>query len=101
MWPCSGTVFDDRLVERPHIRRLSGVATPLRHLLITPFQTDKLVEGVKALLRKAATHTADDLSPTIGTAIDTSTPAECANWFAAAECDAGCCRSRPATSPGR
>ena len=32
MWPCSGTVFIDRLVERPHIRRLSRVATRLRHL---------------------------------------------------------------------
>ena len=45
MWPCSGTVFVDRLVERPHIRRLSRVAIRLRHLLITPFQTDKLFEG--------------------------------------------------------
>lgn len=47
MRPCSGTVFDDQPVERPYIRRLSGVATPLRHLLNTPFSTDKPVEGAK------------------------------------------------------
>jgi len=35
----------DQPVERPHIRRLSGVATPLRHRVNTPFLTDKLVEG--------------------------------------------------------
>ena len=45
MRPCSGTVFADQPVERPHIRRLSGVATPLRQLVNTPFQTDKRVEG--------------------------------------------------------
>lgn len=31
--PCSGTVFDDQPVERPHIRRPRGVATSLRHLV--------------------------------------------------------------------
>jgi transposase len=43
--PCSGTVYVDQPVERPHIRRLSGVATPLRHLVDIPFPTDKPVEG--------------------------------------------------------
>jgi hypothetical protein len=46
MRPCSGTVFDDQPVERPHIHRLSGVAIPLRNLVNTPFSTDKLVEGL-------------------------------------------------------
>lgn len=44
MRPCSGAVFIDQPVERPYIRRLSGVATPLRHLVITQFHTDKPVE---------------------------------------------------------
>ena len=43
---------------------------------------------LKALLRKAAARTVDDLSRAIGTAIDTLTPAECANYFAAAGYDA-------------
>ena len=46
MRPCLGTVFDDQPVERPHIRRLRGVAIPLRNLVNTPFSTDELVEGL-------------------------------------------------------
>ena len=42
---------------------------------------------LKALLRKAAARSLDDLWRTIGTAIDTFTPAECANYFAAAGYD--------------
>ena len=40
-----GIAIGRQPVERLHIRRLSGVATPLRHLVNTPFSTDKLVEG--------------------------------------------------------
>ena len=43
---------------------------------------------LKALLRKAAARTVDDLSRAISSAIDTFTPAECANYFAAAGYDA-------------
>ena len=39
---------------------------------------------LKALLRKAAARTIDDLWAAIGTAIDVFTPGECANYFAAA-----------------
>lgn len=46
MRPCSGAVFDDQPVERPHILRLSGVAAPLRLLLGISFSTGKPVKGL-------------------------------------------------------
>ena len=39
---------------------------------------------LKALLRKAAARTVDDLSDTIANAIDAFTPSECEDYFAAA-----------------
>ena len=39
---------------------------------------------LKALLRKAAARTVDDLSDAIANAIDAFTPSECENYFAAA-----------------
>jgi transposase len=43
---------------------------------------------LKAMLRKAAARTVEDLWNTIGRIIATFTPAECANYFAAASYDA-------------
>ncbi len=43
---------------------------------------------LKAMLRKAAQRTIDGLWNTIGRIVDTFTPAECANYFAAAGYDA-------------
>ena len=43
---------------------------------------------LKALLRKAAERTVESLWAAIGRLIDLITPAECANMFAAAGCDA-------------
>jgi transposase len=43
---------------------------------------------LKAMLRKAAERTLDDLWRSIGRIIDTFTPTECANYFAAAGYDA-------------
>jgi transposase len=43
---------------------------------------------LKAMLRKAAERTLDDLWRSIGRIIDTFTPIECANYFAAAGYDA-------------
>ncbi len=43
---------------------------------------------LKAMLRKAAERTLEGLWSTIGRIIDTFTPAECANYFAAAGYDA-------------
>jgi transposase len=43
---------------------------------------------LKAMLRKAAARTVDGLWSVIGRSIDTFTPAECTNYFAAAGYDA-------------
>ncbi len=43
---------------------------------------------LKALLRKAAARTIDELWDVIGRSLDAFTPAECANYFAAAGYDA-------------
>lgn len=43
---------------------------------------------LKALLRKAATRTIDELWRVIGESLDAFTPAECANYFAASGYDA-------------
>jgi transposase len=43
---------------------------------------------LKAMPRKAAARTVEALRNTIGRVIDTFTPTECANYFAAAGCDA-------------
>ena len=42
---------------------------------------------LKALLRKAAARTIDDLWQAIATVIDTFTPTECVNYFEAAGYD--------------
>jgi transposase len=44
---------------------------------------------LKSALREAAERSVDGLWGAIGRILDTSTPAECANHFAAAGCDAG------------
>lgn len=64
-----------------------------RQLFLPPYSPDfnpieNAFAKLKALLRKAAARTVDDLSRAIGAAIDTFTPAECANYFAAAGYDA-------------
>ena len=43
---------------------------------------------LKALLRRAAARTVDELWAVIGASLDTFTPAECINYFAAAGYDA-------------
>ncbi|PZN92059.1 MAG: IS630 family transposase, partial [Alphaproteobacteria bacterium] len=43
---------------------------------------------LKALLRKAAARTNDDLWQVIGESLDAFSPTECANYFAAAGYDA-------------
>ena len=58
-------------------------------LYLPPYSPDfNLIENafakLKAFLRKAAARTIPDLWQVIGNAIDTFTPAECANYFTAA-----------------
>ena len=64
-----------------------------RLLFLPPYSPDfnpieNAFAKLKAYLRKAAAPTIDDLTGAIGAAIDTFTPAECANYFAAAGYDA-------------
>lgn len=89
--------------------RLSGMTAPLvidgpmtgawfkargaRLLFLPPYSPnfnpiENAFAKLKALLRKAAARTVDDLSRAIGAAIETFTPAERANYFTAAEYDA-------------
>ncbi len=62
-------------------------------LLLPPYSPDlnpieNAFSKFKAYLRKAAARTVDELWAAIGRAIDTYTPQECANYFAAAGYDA-------------
>jgi transposase len=59
---------------------------------------------LKALLRKAAERTVDGLGTAIGPILDASTPSGCANYFAAAGCDANRAKKalgRSGTGAGR
>ena len=67
--------------------------TGARLLFLPPYSPDfnpieNAFSKLKALLRKAAARTIDQLWTAIASAIDTFTPAECANYFAAAGYDA-------------
>ena len=48
MRPCSATILQDREVERPHIRRRDGVATPSRSSPLCTFPTHKRSRGTCA-----------------------------------------------------
>jgi transposase len=68
-------------------------ATGARLLFLPPYSPDfnpieNAFSKLKALLRKAAARTVDDLWRAVGKAIDTFTPQECENYFAAAGYDA-------------
>jgi len=63
--------------------------TGARLLFLPPYSPDmnpieNAFAKLKALLRKAAERTIDDLWNAVGTLIDCFTPAECANYFRAA-----------------
>ena len=65
----------------------------VRLLFLPPYSPDfnpieKVFSKLKALLRKAAERTVEGLWTTIGKLLDAFTPAECANYFAAAGYDA-------------
>jgi transposase len=64
-----------------------------RLLFLPPYSPDfnpieKVFSKLKALLRKAAERTVEGLWTTIGKLLDAFSPAECANYFAAAGYDA-------------
>ena len=76
----------------PRVRELVEAAgASLRYL--PPYSPDfnpieNAFAKLKALLRKTAARTVDALWAAIGRLVDTFTPAECANYFAAAGYDA-------------
>ena len=68
-------------------------ATGARLLFLPPYSPDfnpieNAFSKLKALLRKAAARSIDELWDVIGRSLDAFTPAECANYFAAAGYDA-------------
>jgi transposase len=77
----------------PRVRELIETAgASLRYL--PPYSPDfnpieNAFAKLKALLRKAAERTIEGLWTAIGRLLDSFTPAECANYFAAAGYDAG------------
>ncbi|MDQ1232145.1 transposase [Sphingomonas sp. SORGH_AS 879] len=86
-------ILDNLPAHKSVAAREAIEARGARLLFLPPYSPDfnpieNAFAKLKALLRKAAARTVDDLSRTIGAAIDTFTPAECANYFAAAGYDA-------------
>ena len=78
--------------KRPAVRHAIEAAGA-RLLYLPPYSPDfnpieNAFAKLKALLRKAAARTITALERAIADAIDTFTPAECANYFAAAGYDA-------------
>ena len=68
-------------------------ATGAQLLFLPPYSPDfnpieNAFSKLKALLRKAAARTVDELWVAVASAIDTFTPTECTNYFAAAGSDA-------------
>ena len=68
-------------------------ATGAQLLFLPPYSPDfnpieNAFSKLKALLRKAAARTIDELWAAVASAIDTFTPTECNNYFAAAGYDA-------------
>jgi transposase len=75
----------------PHVRQLIEAAGA-RLLFLPPYSPDfnpieNAFARLKAMLRKAAERTVDGLWSAIGRIVETFSPAECANYFAAAGYD--------------
>jgi transposase len=87
-------VIMDNLSSRkgPAVRAMIEAAGAML-LYLPPYSPDfnpieNAFSKLKAMLRKAAQRTVEGLWNTIGTLIDTFTPTECQNYFAAAGYDA-------------
>lgn len=86
-------ILDNLPAHKSAAARAAIEAKGARLLFLPPYSADfNSIENafakLKALLRKAAARTVDDVSRAIGAAIETFTPAECANYLAAAGDDA-------------
>ena len=86
-------VMDNLTAHKGVAVREAIEATGARLLFLPPYSPDfnpieNAFSKLKALLRKAAARSIDELWDVIGRSLDAFTPAECANYFAAAGYDA-------------
>jgi transposase len=81
-------VMDNLPAHKPAAVRAAIEAASAELRFLPPYSPDfnpieNAFSKLKAILRKAAVRTVDDLWRTIGDALDTFTPNECQNYFAA------------------
>jgi len=86
-------ILDNLPAHKGAAVRTAIEAVGARLLFLPPYSPDfnpieNAFSKLKALLRKAAARTIDDLWRVIGESLDAFTPNECANYFAAAGYDA-------------
>ena len=86
-------IMDNLPAHKGSAVREAVEATGARLLFLPPYSPDfnpieNAFAKLKALLRKAAARTIDELWAVIGRSLDAFTPAECANYFTAAGYDA-------------
>jgi transposase len=87
--PGDVVILDNLAAHKSAAIRTAIEATGASLRFLPPYSPDlnpieNAFAKLKALLRKAAARTLDDLWTTIAKAIDTFTPSECANYFTAA-----------------
>ena len=87
--PGDVVILDNLPAHKGEAVREAVAATGARLLFLPPYSPDfnpieNAFAKLKALLRKAAARTVDELWRVIGRSVDTFTPAECGNYFAAA-----------------
>lgn len=91
--PGDVVILDNLPAHKGAGARAAIEAVGARLLFLPPYSPDfnpieNAFAKLKAMLRKAAARTIDELWRAIGQAIDLFTPGECANYFAAAGYDA-------------
>jgi len=91
--PGDVVILDNLPAHKGLAVRQAVEATGARLLFLPPYSPDfnpieNAFAKLKALLRKAAARTVDELWRTIGNCLDAFSPNECANYFAAAGYDA-------------
>ena len=90
--PGDVVIMDNLPAHKPMAVRTAIEAAGAELRFLPPYSPDfnpieMAFSKLKSLLKKAAARTKDDLWETIGRAIDTFTPTECENYFAAAGYD--------------
>ena len=91
--PGDVVILDNLPAHKGAAAREAIEAAGARLLFLPPYSPDfnpieNAFSKLKALLRKAAARTIDELWTVIGQSLDAFTPTECANYFAAAGYDA-------------